>query len=37
MMQPFGGMKLSGQGKEGFYTLGEVVESKNIVLKGFVE
>lgn len=36
MMQPFGGMKLSGQGKEGFYTLGEVVEAKNIVLKGFV-
>ncbi len=37
MMQPFGGMKLSGQGKEGFFTLGEVVESKNIVLKGFLE
>lgn len=36
MMQPFGGMKLSGQGKEGFFTLGEVVESKNIVLKGFL-
>lgn len=36
MMQPFGGMKLSGQGKEGFFTLGEVVEAKNIVLKGFV-
>ena len=37
MMQPFGGWKLSGQGKEGFFTLGEVMESKNIVLKGFLE
>lgn len=36
MMQPFGGMKKSGQGKEGFFTLGEVVEAKNIVLKGFL-
>lgn len=36
MMQPFGGYKLSGQGKEGFVTLGEVVKEKVIVMKGFL-
>ncbi|MFV0528968.1 MAG: aldehyde dehydrogenase family protein [Lachnospiraceae bacterium] len=36
MMQPFGGYKLSGQGKEGFATLGEMVREKVIVLKGFL-
>ncbi len=35
MMQPFGGYKLSGQGREGFITLGEMVQEKVIVLKGF--
>lgn len=37
MMQPFGGDKLSGTGKEGFVTLGEVVKQKVIVMKGFLE
>lgn len=37
MMQPFGGYKLSGTGKEGFTTLGEVVKEKVIVLKGFLQ
>jgi acyl-CoA reductase-like NAD-dependent aldehyde dehydrogenase len=37
MMQPFGGYKLSGMGKEGFTTLGEVVKEKVIVLKGFLQ
>lgn len=37
MMQPFGGYKMSGTGKEGFLTLGEMVNEKVIVLKGFLE
>lgn len=37
MMQPFGGDKLSGIGKEGFVTLGEVVKEKVIVMKGFLD
>jgi len=37
MMQPFGGYKMSGTGKEGFLTLGEMVNKKVIVLKGFLE
>lgn len=37
MMQPFGGYKLSGTGKEGFVTLGEMVKEKVIVMKGFLD
>jgi succinate-semialdehyde dehydrogenase/glutarate-semialdehyde dehydrogenase len=36
MMQPFGGFKLSGNGKEGFITLGEMTREKNVVLKNFL-
>lgn len=35
-MQPFGGYKMSGTGKEGLVTLGEMMQEKNIVLKGFL-
>ncbi|MHB8062529.1 MAG: aldehyde dehydrogenase family protein [Ruminiclostridium sp.] len=35
MMQPFGGYKMSGMGREGFVTLGEMMQEKVIVLKGF--
>lgn len=35
-MQPFGGYKMSGIGREGFVTLGEYVQEKNIVLKDFL-
>lgn len=37
MAQPFGGMKMSGMGREGLSTLAEVVKEKVIVLKGFLE
>lgn len=36
MMQPFGGQKMSGVGREGFWTLDELTEKKVIVLKGFL-
>jgi acyl-CoA reductase-like NAD-dependent aldehyde dehydrogenase len=36
MMQPFGGYKMSGTGREGFITLGEMVQEKVIILKGFL-
>jgi succinate-semialdehyde dehydrogenase/glutarate-semialdehyde dehydrogenase len=37
MMQPFGGYKMSGLGsREGFFTLGEVVQEKVIIFKGFL-
>lgn len=36
MMQPFGGYKMSGMGREGFVTLGEMMQEKVIVLKGFI-
>lgn len=36
MMQPFGGYKMSGVGREGFYTLEELTQKKVIVLKGFL-
>ena len=36
MMQPFGGYKQSGMGKEGFVTLGEMMEEKTVVFKGFL-
>jgi acyl-CoA reductase-like NAD-dependent aldehyde dehydrogenase len=35
-MQPFGGYKMSGMGREGFVTLGEMVQEKTIVLKNFL-
>ncbi len=35
MMQPFGGYKMSGMGREGFLTLGEMVQEKVIVMKDF--
>lgn len=37
MMQPFGGYKLSGAGREGFLTLGEMVREKVIILKDFYD
>jgi succinate-semialdehyde dehydrogenase/glutarate-semialdehyde dehydrogenase len=37
MMQPFGGYKMSGVGREGFVTLGEMVQEKVIVFKGFLD
>jgi succinate-semialdehyde dehydrogenase/glutarate-semialdehyde dehydrogenase len=36
MMQPFGGYKMSGLGREGFITLGEMVQEKTIIFKGFL-
>ena len=36
MMQPFGGYKMSGVGREGFYTLEELTQKKVIVMKGFL-
>lgn len=36
-MQPFGGYKMSGVGREGFITIEEMTQIKNIVLKGFYE
>lgn len=36
MMQPFGGYKMSGVGREGFYTLEELTQKKVIVLKNFL-
>ena len=35
-MQPFGGYKMSGMGREGFVTLGEMVQEKVIVFKNFL-
>lgn len=35
MMHPFGGYKNSGMGKEGFITLGEMMQEKIIILKDF--
>lgn len=35
MMQPFGGYKYSGYGREGLVTLEEMTQTKNIVMKGF--
>ena len=37
MMQPFGGYKMSGVGREGFATLGEMVQEKVIVFKDFYD
>lgn len=37
MMQPFGGYKMSGVGREGFITLGEMVQEKVVVFKGFLD
>lgn len=37
MMQPFGGYKMSGVGREGFMTLDELTQKKVIVLKGFID
>ena len=36
MMQPFGGYKDSGIGKEGFLSLGEMMEEKTIIFKNFL-
>lgn len=36
-MQPFGGYKMSGMGREGFVTLGEMVQEKTIVFKNFLD
>ncbi len=36
-MQPFGGYKDSGLGREGLDTLGEFLQEKTIILKGFLE
>jgi len=36
MMQPFGGYKMSGIGREGFFTLDELTQEKVIVLKDFI-
>ncbi len=35
VMQPFGGYKMSGMGREGLITLEELTQTKDIVLKGF--
>jgi succinate-semialdehyde dehydrogenase/glutarate-semialdehyde dehydrogenase len=35
-MQPFGGYKMSGMGREGFVTLGEMMQEKVIVFKNFL-
>ena len=35
-MQPFGGYKMSGNGREGFVTLGEMMQEKTIIFKGFL-
>lgn len=37
MMQPFGGYKMSGVGREGFLTLSEVTQEKVIILKSFYQ
>lgn len=37
MMQPFGGYKMSGVGREGFWTLDELTQKKVIVLKDFLK
>lgn len=37
MMQPFGGYKYSGYGREGLVTLEEMTQTKNIVMKGFYD
>lgn len=37
MMQPFGGYKYSGYGREGLITLEEMTQTKNIVMKGFYD
>ena len=37
MMHPFGGYKHSGMGREGFITLGEMVQEKVIIMKDFYE
>jgi|LSQX01.2.fsa_nt_gb succinate-semialdehyde dehydrogenase/glutarate-semialdehyde dehydrogenase len=36
MMQPFGGYKMSGVGREGFSTLEELTQTKVIILKDFI-
>jgi succinate-semialdehyde dehydrogenase/glutarate-semialdehyde dehydrogenase len=36
LMQPFGGYKMSGMGREGFVTLGEMMQEKTIIFKGFL-
>ena len=36
MMQPFGGYKMSGVGREGFFTLEELTQKKVVVLKNFL-
>jgi acyl-CoA reductase-like NAD-dependent aldehyde dehydrogenase len=36
-MQPFGGYKMSGVGREGFITLGEMVQEKTIIFKDFLD
>lgn len=37
MMQPFGGYKYSGYGREGLVTLEEMTQTKNIIMKGFYQ
>lgn len=36
LMQPFGGYKLSGVGRENIYTLDEMLQTKHINMKGFL-